>query len=76
MSDADPEFYLQYNNIRVLKPEIADSFQTKSVTPFECRVANLTYAANIEVDLEYFYDGNLIRLNGITIGKMPIMLGS
>lgn len=47
LSDVDPMFYLQYNSIRVGFPEIVDNFRTRKIMPMECRIANLTYAANI-----------------------------
>lgn len=48
-----------------------------AVTPQECRLRDLTYAAPIMVDLEYIRGRNQIVLRkGVVIGRMPIMLRS
>jgi hypothetical protein len=54
-SDTDPSFWLRYLNIRVGRPcvqEGADLSRT-DITPQECRLRDMTYAAPIEVDVEY-----------------------
>jgi DNA-directed RNA polymerase III subunit RPC2 len=46
-SDVDPTFYLQYNQIRVSKPTYKIDHEVIFPTPQECRIRDLTYAADI-----------------------------
>ena len=59
LCDVDPHFYLQYKKIRVGFPEMHDGeyLTTKKITPHECRIRDLTYAADICVDMEGFHRG-------------------
>jgi DNA-directed RNA polymerase III subunit RPC2 len=49
---------------------------TKKIYPHECRIRDLTYAADIKVDMEGIYKGKKLSYQNIRIGRMPIMLGS
>ena len=49
---------------------------TRSTTPHECRLRDITYAAPITVDIEYTRGQQRIVRQGLPIGKMPIMLRS
>ena len=77
-SDINPNFYLNYRDIRIDFPKIREEYEKSSLlTPHECRLRNLTYSAPILVDISYSTDGkNEIIKNNIEIGKLPIMLGS
>lgn len=77
LSDVDPEFYLKYLDIRVGSPQRRDkdSFN-KSITPHECRLRDMTYAAPIFVDVEYTKGNKIVIRRGQEIGRMPIMLRS
>ncbi|KAF5094949.1 hypothetical protein D0Z00_003324 [Geotrichum galactomycetum] len=77
VSDVDPQFYFKYLDIRVGTPQRQDldSFNN-SITPHECRLRDLTYAAPIFVDVEYTRGKKIIYQRGIEIGRMPIMLRS
>lgn len=81
-SDIDPDFYIKYLDIRVGKPcrydEMVglDSKETSSVTPNECRLRDMTYAAPILVDVQYTKGKVAYRRKGLAIGRMPIMLRS
>lgn len=44
--------------------------------PNDARMADLTYAGDIFVDIKYFFNGVLETRSNIKIGRMPIMLGS
>lgn len=46
------------------------------LTPNECRLRDLTYAAPIFVDVEYVRGKQIVRRPGNFIGRMPIMLRS
>lgn len=76
-SDIMPSFFLRYTNIEVGTPEIQEESFTvnKKITPMQCRIRDLTYAAPIHVDIEYTYKKEL-KKSRIMIGKMPIMLRS
>jgi DNA-directed RNA polymerase III subunit RPC2 len=77
LSDVDPEFYLKYLDIRVGPPQRKDmnSFSNE-ITPQECRLRDLTYAAPIFVDIEYTKGRKIIVQKNMEIGRMPIMLRS
>lgn len=46
-SDVDPNFYLQYNNIRIDTPSYRVDHEVIRPTPHECRLRDLTYAGDI-----------------------------
>jgi DNA-directed RNA polymerase III subunit RPC2 len=79
-SDVDNKFWLEYTDIRVLRPNRADEDDNihggSSVTPHECRLRDSTYAAPIVVDIIYRRGNQRIRRKDIRIGRMPIMLRS
>ncbi|KAK9477961.1 hypothetical protein V1514DRAFT_352795 [Lipomyces japonicus] len=77
VSDVDPEFYLKYLDIRVGMPQRRDqnSINTE-ITPHECRLRDLSYAAPIFVDVEYTRGKKVVVHRGLEIGRMPIMLRS
>ena len=82
LSDVDPDFYIRYTNIYVGKPSRLDEQQvgpntkwSSTVTPNECRLRDMTYAAPILVDLEYSRGKQPVR-NSVVIGRLPVMLRS
>jgi DNA-directed RNA polymerase III subunit RPC2 len=75
-SDSDPSFYLKYRDIRIDMPSIEEDFTMARITPHECRLRDLTYAAPILVDIEYTKGGRPVFRANVPIGRMPIMLGS
>ncbi|GAM83673.1 hypothetical protein ANO11243_016610 [Dothideomycetidae sp. 11243] len=80
-SDADPNMFIRFTDIRVGKPNRADDssynhHQAIPVTPNECRLRDLTYAAPILVDFDYTSNHGLQRARDVCIGRMPIMLRS
>lgn len=77
LSDVDPDFYFKYLDIRIGQPQRQDvnSF-TQSITPHECRLRDLTYAAPILVDVEYTRGRQAVVSRNLEIGRMPIMLRS
>ncbi|MCJ1374940.1 DNA-directed RNA polymerase III core subunit ret1 [Loxospora ochrophaea] len=83
LSDVDPDFYIRYENIYVGKPSRLDEEQvgpnhpwTSTVTPNECRLRDMTYAAPILVDFVYSRGKHAVRRTGVVIGRMPVMLRS
>ncbi|KAJ3029736.1 DNA-directed RNA polymerase III core subunit ret1 [Rhizophlyctis rosea] len=77
-SDVDPKFRLKFLNISVKRPQGRDSQNgiNYELTPNECRLRDVTYAGNIEVDIEYVRGQQWVRKRGIEVGRMPIMLRS
>lgn len=75
-SDSDPLFFLKYRDIRIDMPSIEEDFTLSRITPHECRLRDLTYAAPILVDIEYTKGGKTVYRANVPIGRMPIMLGS
>ncbi|KAJ2109564.1 DNA-directed RNA polymerase III complex subunit Rpc2, partial [Coemansia sp. S142-1] len=76
-SDVDPAFYLKYTGIRVGMPERLDpDAANRSITPHECRLRDMTYAAPVAVDIEYTRGKSRVIRKGVVIGRMPIMLRS
>lgn len=78
-SDVDNKFFLKYTHIRVGDPErleYDDMPIVAKVTPNECRLRDLTYAAPIFVDIQYVRGGRLVARKNIPIGRMPVMLRS
>ncbi len=43
----------RYTNVYVGAPTVTDNFQTKRLTPHDCRLRDMTYSAPITVDVEY-----------------------
>lgn len=75
--DADPNWFVQYIDIRVGMPDIEESFgMSRKTIPHECRLRDTTYSAPILVDIEYARGNQRIVKHNITIGRMPIMLKS
>ncbi|GAD97975.1 DNA-directed RNA polymerase III subunit RET1 [Paecilomyces variotii No. 5] len=81
-SDVDHQFYIKFTDIYVGRPCRADEPQTEpagfesTVTPNECRLRDMTYAAPILVDFEYVRGRQRVMRKGVAIGRMPVMLRS
>jgi DNA-directed RNA polymerase III subunit RPC2 len=76
-SDIDPNFYLEYTDIWVGRPERNDvEAQRAGFYPQECRLRDMTYSAPIFVNIFYWRSGRKVRRKGVNIGKLPIMLRS
>ncbi|KAJ2006955.1 DNA-directed RNA polymerase III complex subunit Rpc2 [Coemansia thaxteri] len=76
-SDVDPNFYLKYTGIRVGMPDRVDAdAANRSITPHECRLRDMTYSAQVAVDVEYTRGKSKVIRKGVVIGRMPIMLRS
>jgi DNA-directed RNA polymerase III subunit RPC2 len=52
-SDVDPNFYLKYLDIFVGEPCVEQDYIYEPITPHQCRLRDMTYAAPISVDVEY-----------------------
>ena len=80
--DTDPNFYLKYTNIQVGKPSVEEDFIVEEITPQQCRLRDMTYAAPVTVDVEYTRGKEIVTntskngVGGVTIGRIPLMLRS
>lgn len=82
------EFKLSFENISYIKPRIQEATgRVKPMLPMEARIRNFTYAAQMYVDVRFIartYKGPLLDtydeesrvFEGISLGKIPVMLGS
>ena len=56
--------------------ERADVEDVSPITPNECRLRDMTYAAPVYVDIEYLRGKQRVRRKDICIGRLPVMLRS
>jgi len=82
------EFRLSFDNVTYMKPRIQEATgRLKTMLPYEARVRNFTYAAQMFVDVKFVartYSGPTLSevteqskvFEGISMGKIPVMLGS
>jgi DNA-directed RNA polymerase beta subunit len=69
-------FYLEYKDIWIGEPRIDEGMVVRNVTPQQCRLRDMTYAAPIYVTVEYVRGRSIVVRKGLCIGRMPIMLRS
>ena len=76
--DTDPNFYLRYTNIHVGKPSVEEDYIVEDITPQQCRLRDMTYAAPVTVDVEYTRGKEIVTrtskngVGGVTIGRIPL----
>ena len=82
------EFKLSFEKITYMKPRIQEATgRVKPMLPMEARVRNFTYAAQMYADVRFTartykgdkyetYDEESRVFEGISLGKLPVMLGS
>ncbi|KAI5474789.1 DNA-directed RNA polymerase III subunit RPC2 [Pseudohyphozyma bogoriensis] len=76
-SDVDPNFFLEYEDIRVGAPERPDENAINtSIAPHECRLRDLSYSAPVFVNIRYTRGRNIVVSKGVRSGRLPIMLRS
>jgi len=79
-ADQNPQKFIQFTDIRVGKPNRQDErgigYVESDVTPNECRLRDMTYAAPIYVDLIYTKQSGKVSKRDVMIGRMPMMLRS
>ena len=56
--------------------ERGDVEDVNDITPNECRLRDMTYAAPVYVDIEYVRGKQIVRRPNIPIGRLPVMLRS
>lgn len=75
-SDVDPRFWLKFTDINIGFPDRAEvETVEKRLTPHECRLRDITYAAPIIVTVQYTRGKKIVQRN-VNIGRLPIMLRS
>jgi DNA-directed RNA polymerase II subunit RPB2 len=82
------EFRLSFENVTYMKPRIQEATgRVKPMFPQEARLRNFTYAAQMFVDVRFItrayhgptlsqFDESVRVFEGISLGKIPVMLGS
>lgn len=82
------EFRLNFENVTYMKPRIQEATgRIKPMLPMEARIRNFTYAAQMYADVRFTartYKGSKYEsfdeesriFEGISLGKLPVMLGS
>ncbi|KAH6850871.1 hypothetical protein B0I37DRAFT_340073 [Chaetomium sp. MPI-CAGE-AT-0009] len=78
-SDQEKDFWLEFTDIRVGTPTRNDYSDFKArdeVTPMECRLRDMTYAAPVVVDITYSRDRKRIVRKDIPLCRIPVMLKS
>jgi len=82
------EFRLTFENVTYIKPRLQEATgRVKPMLPMEARVRNFTYAAQMHADIRFIartYKGEKLDtfdeesrvFEGISLGKIPVMLGS
>ena len=80
VSDANPSKYVEFTDIRVGQPNRVEDemhgYKESNVTPNECRLRDMTYAAPIYVDYIYPKSSGKSKRRNVLIGRMPMMLRS
>eukprot|EP00736_Rhodelphis_marinus_P004775 Rmarinus@m.6141 len=74
--DSDPNFFLEYKDIRVGAPRQYERAEEDKITPMECRLRDKTYAGPIYVDMHYTVGQSIVQAPNVCIGRFPIMLRS
>lgn len=67
---------LRFDDIHVGTPCIDEELVQHNLTPQECRLRDLTYAAPITVDIQYVRNKSRVIRKAVPIGRLPIMLRS
>ncbi|KAK4122736.1 beta and beta-prime subunits of DNA dependent RNA-polymerase [Parathielavia appendiculata] len=78
-SDQEKDFWLEFTDIRVGTPTRNDYSDFKArdeVTPMECRLRDMTYAAPVVVDIVYSRERKKIVRKDIPLCRIPVMLKS
>eukprot|EP00026_Physarum_polycephalum_P001126 Phypoly_transcript_01127.p1 GENE.Phypoly_transcript_01127~~Phypoly_transcript_01127.p1 ORF type:complete len:1105 (+),score=124.69 Phypoly_transcript_01127:86-3400(+) len=75
-SEVDPNFFVQFMNVRVGTPSIEEDFETSPIQPQQCRFRDITYAAPLYIDVRYAMNKAVLEKRNVVIGRVPIMLRS
>lgn len=75
-SEADPKWFLKFENIYVGKPTKKEDMTVIETCPQMCRLRDFTYSAPIWVDIKYWKGNYSQKKKQVEIGHMPVMLRS
>ncbi|KAI1340133.1 RNA polymerase Rpb2 [Xylariaceae sp. FL0016] len=78
-SDQDSNFFIEFLDIRVVQPDRVNVDEQRiesKVSPMECRLRDMTYAAKIEIDVAFTRDRQKVIRRGQELARMPVMLKS
>ena len=75
-SEADPKFFFRYTSIHIGRPSVNEDMIEKMVSPHECRLRDMSYAAPVYVDVRYTKGNQVVVHKNLMIGRIPIMLRS
>ncbi|KAF4746112.1 DNA-directed RNA polymerase III subunit RPC2, partial [Perkinsus olseni] len=75
-SDVDPNWFLEFHDVHVGAPSYRGVLQHVQTTPMMCRIRDMTYASDILVDISYVRGREVVRKNGVCVGRLPVMLRS
>ena len=77
-ASAKVRIYCRYTNIYIGQPCLEEEYRQEEITPQQCRLRDITYAAPIYVDIEYTRGKEIVTRKGpaqaVRIGRMPLML--
>ncbi|KAK6432036.1 DNA-directed RNA polymerase III complex subunit Rpc2 [Oleoguttula sp. CCFEE 5521] len=80
VSESNPSKYIEFTDIRIGEPNRPEDdiggHRDSNVTPNECRLRDMTYAAPIYVDYIYPRSTGKTKRRDVLIGRMPMMLRS
>ena len=67
----------RYLDVRIGTPNSEEGFGlVENISPQQCRLRDMTYAAPIQVDVEYTRGSQRVTRHNLVIGRLPIMLRS
>ncbi|EGG24858.1 RNA polymerase III [Cavenderia fasciculata] len=76
-TDVDPSFFARFTEINVGMPGLVEeNYESVTITPQKCRLRDMTYAAPITVNIEYTRGKQVVQVQDVLIGRIPIMLRS
>lgn len=68
-------WYMEYTDIKIGTPRYINNYREEAMTPHECRLRELTYAAPIIASIQYPV-GTRVMTKVVDLGEMPIMVRS
>lgn len=72
----------RFTDVTVGQPQMSQDYTVINTTPQQCRLRDLTYSAEVRVDIEFTRGKEVVVAKGkdgkghTLIGRMPIMLRS
>ncbi|MFP4038569.1 MAG: DNA-directed RNA polymerase subunit B'' [Candidatus Nanohaloarchaea archaeon] len=71
------ELVIKIVDVEIERPEINEADgSVRDITPREARMRNLTYSSEIKVEMAPIFEGVKQEVEEVTIGEIPVMVGS